>query len=129
MEEAWKEWVHVEPAHAVWLLPRVSWVPLGEEMVLQFTFTLCNPPRVISCPRSPTGHVQTPFPGDKPTDSGRCPWVPVWLSWAWLEEGLGCGPSCCLAGIESSPQPEGTQGPRSQAGLEGRKRPTYREGR
>lgn len=52
--------------------------------------------------------------------------MPVWLSWAWLEEGLGCGPSCCLAGIESSPQPEGTQGPRSQSGLEGGKRPTYR---
>lgn len=101
--------------------PAGSWVPLGGEMVLKFTFTLCNPPRVISCPRSPAGHVQTPFPSDKPTTSGRCLWV--WLSWAWLEEGPGCG---CLVGIESSPQPEGTQGPRSQSGLEGRKRPTCR---
>lgn len=36
--------------------------------------------------------------------------VPVWLSWAWLEEGLGCGPSCCPVGMESPPQPEWTPG-------------------
>lgn len=50
----WKEAMWSQPLlpSAVRLLPRGSWVPLGGETVLKCTFTLCNPHRVISCPRS-----------------------------------------------------------------------------
>lgn len=120
----WKEWVHGGPSP---LLPSAARLlhwgflgALGWGGHAEVHFHPCNPPRVISSPRSPTSRVQTPFPSDEPTASGRCMWAPVWLrpgvrpalSWAWLEEGPGCRPSCCLVGSEFPPQPEWTQGPR-----------------
>lgn len=92
--------------------PGGSWVPLGGEMVLKCTFTLCNLPRVISCPRSLTGHVQTPFPSDEPTTSGRCLWEPVWLSWAGLgwRRALAVGLPAALLVLSPPHNPSGPRG-------------------
>lgn len=114
----WKEWVHAEPAPCFLLLHWGFLGALGWGGHAEVHFHPCNPPRVISSPKSPTSHVQIPFPSDKPTTSGRCTWVPVWLSpgvrpalsWAWLDEDPGCRPSCCLVNGESPPQPEWTPG-------------------
>lgn len=52
----------------------------GGVATLRCTFSLCKPPRWISGPRSPTGHVQMLVPSHGPT-SGRCMSVPLWPHW------------------------------------------------
>lgn len=97
----------------------------GGDATLRHTFSLCKPPRWISGPRSPTGHMQMLVPSHGPTSGWRMS-MPLWPHWGvtpassrvWSVE-LGWGLSPALLASTPLPTLSGPQGPESQSDLEG----------